>query len=131
MVEFFQHFFDLMGDTITKVVEESRASGFTHDVLKTTFLALIPKHDSPSSFNDFRPISLCNCIYKVISKTISNRLKPILSKSISKEKFGFLDGRKIHEAIGVAQETLHSIKISRKKCMIVKIDLFKAYDQIN
>ena len=102
MVEFFQHFFDLMGDTITNVVEESRVSGFNHDALKTTFLALIPKQDSPSSFNDFRPISLCNCIYKFIAKMIANRMKPILSKSISKEQFGFLDGRQIHEAIGVA-----------------------------
>jgi hypothetical protein len=48
------------------------------------------------------PISLCNCIYKIIAKIISKRIKGILSKSISQEQFGFLEGRQIHEAIGVA-----------------------------
>ena len=120
-----------MVDAITVVVEESRSQGHIHDVFKPTFLAPIPKTGSPSSFDDFHPISLCNFIYKVISKTIANRLNPILSCSISKEQFEFLDGRKIHEAIDVAQETLHSIKLCHKKCMVVKIDLSKAYDRIN
>ena len=61
---------------------------------------------------------------------IVNQLKPIFSRSISKENFGLLDGRKIHEAIEVAQETLHSIKLSHKRCMVVKIDLSKAYEKI-
>jgi len=94
-------------------------------------LDLIPKSKDPSYFEEFRPISLCNCIYKIIAKFIAVRLKPILSRNISKEKFGFLDGRQIHEAVGVAQETLHSIKRSRKKRVMVKIDLSKAYDRIN
>ena len=129
-VEFFQHLFDLMGDSITIVVEESRKKGIIYDALKSSFLSLTPKMDSPSSFDDFRPISLCNCIYKVIAKTIANKLKPMLSCNISKEKFGCLDGRQIHEAIGVAHETLHNINLTRKKCMIVNIDLLKAYDRI-
>lgn len=96
-----------------------------------TFIALIPKKEDPDSFEDFQPISLCNSIYKIIAKIIAVRLKPILSSGISSEQFGFLDGRKIHEAIGVAQETIHSIKQSNKKGVVLKIDLSKAYDQIS
>jgi hypothetical protein len=65
---------------------------------------------------DFRPISLCNSIYKVVSKIISRRIKSILSKLVSQEQFDFLEGRKIHEAIGVAQEALHNIKTGKKRC---------------
>ena len=98
--------------------------------MNSTFIALIPKLDEPDLFDDFQPISLCNNIYRIISKVIIVRIKPILSKNISQEQFGFLEGRQIHEAIGVAQEMLHSIKRNKGKCMIIKIDLSKAYDKI-
>ena len=74
---------------------------------------------------------MCTCIYKIIAKVISSKLKLFLSRNIFVEKFGFLDGRQIHEAVGVAQETLHSLKIRGKKGAIVKIDLSKAYDRIS
>jgi len=85
--------------------------------------------DDPRSFDDFRPISLCNCIYKIIAKIITRRLKPLLLEAISKEQFGFLEGHQIHEAIGVSQEGLHSPKTAIKKGTILKIDLSKAYDR--
>lgn len=66
----------------------------------TIFMALIPKVDNPSGFQNFCPISLYNRIYKIISKIISRRLKDILSRQISPEQFGFLEGQQIHEAVG-------------------------------
>eukprot|EP00253_Pinus_taeda_P014791 PITA_14791 len=130
-IELFLHFFDLIGSEITEVVEESRLKGEIYRPFNSTFIALIPKKDEPETFEDFRPISLCNCIYKIIAKVIASRLVPILSKNISMEQFGFLEGRQIHEAIGVAQEVIHSIKQKKTKGSILKIDLSKAYDRIN
>jgi hypothetical protein len=130
-IEFYMGFFYLIGADLLKVIEESRINGRIHSPLNTTFIALIPKVDDPQSFDDFRPISLCNCIYKIIAKIIARRLKPLLSESISKEQFGFLEGRQIHEAIGVAQEGLHSLKTSREKGTIIKIDLSKSFDRVN
>eukprot|EP00253_Pinus_taeda_P029408 PITA_29408 len=116
---------------ITDVVEDSRQKGVIYRPFNSRFIALIPKKDDPESFEDFRPISLCNCIYKIISKVIALRIAPILSRNISMEQFGFLDGRQIHEAIGVAQEVTHSIKTKKKKGVVLKIDLSKAYDRIS
>jgi hypothetical protein len=67
----------------------------------------------------------------LISKIIANRIKPILSWSLSKEQLGFLKGRQILDAIGMAQECLHSIKVKKSKAMILKLDLKKSYDCIN
>lgn len=101
-MEFFQHFFKSIGDELTRVVKESRVKGMIYKNFNATFLALIPKMEEPSYFEDFRPISMCNCIYKIIAKVIVVRLKPILSRNMSKEQFGFLDSRQIHEEVGIS-----------------------------
>lgn len=119
-----------MGDLL-KVVEESWREGYIHPPLNSTFIALIPKKDLLDKFDYFRPISLCNCLYKIISKIIVKRLKYILSEHISKEQFGFLEGRQIHEVIGVAREGLHSIKTKHLRGDVLKIDLSKAFDRVN
>jgi hypothetical protein len=62
---------------ILKVVEESPFEGHMHAPLNSTFIALIPKNDLPHSLEYFRPISLCNCIYKVVAKVIAKRIKTI------------------------------------------------------
>lgn len=79
------------------------------DDINTTFIALILKNDSPGCFDEFCPISLCNCLYNIISKIIVNRIRPILSQHILLEQFAFLEDCQIHEAIGTAQEAIHSI----------------------
>eukprot|EP00253_Pinus_taeda_P006943 PITA_06943 len=109
-IELFQHFFDQIDAELTELVEESRRKGEVYQPFNSTFIALISKKEVPENFEYFRPISLCNSIYKIITKVIAVWLKPILSRCISNEQFGFLDGRQIHEAIGVAQETIHSVK---------------------
>jgi len=81
-------------------MEDTRTSRRIPASFNSTFISLIPKVDNPSSLNDFKPISLCNYIYKVVTKMIADRLKRVLSEHIIEEQFGFLQGRMIHEAIG-------------------------------
>jgi len=100
-MEFYLEFLDILGVEILEVIEESRVKGVMSGALNSTFMALILKRDKPKNFMDFRPISLCNLIYKVISKFISNIIKPYLAKLISREQIGFLNNRQILEAIGV------------------------------
>jgi hypothetical protein len=84
-----------------------------------------------TSFGGFRPIALCNLVYKIITKIIAARIKTSLSVGISKEQFGFLEGRQITDAIGVVQEALHNIKVKNIKALVLKLDLIKAYDRVD
>lgn len=127
----FLGFFDVLWEDLLKVVEESRRSGRVHAPIIATFIALIPKVDKPKIFDDFRLISLCNCLYKIIAKVINLRFKVVLSEKISKEQFNFLQGRQIHEAINVAQEALHSLKSRNLSGATLKLDLSKAYDRVS
>ena len=78
-IDFFLALFDILGLDLLQVIEDSRSSGWIPASFNTTFIALIPKSDNAKTLTDFRPISLCNCVYKIISKVIAVRLKAILS----------------------------------------------------
>eukprot|EP00253_Pinus_taeda_P024332 PITA_24332 len=130
-IKFYLAFYEILGHDLLKVVEESRTTGTLYHAINSTFIALIPKTDSPSSFDDYRPISLCNFLYKIISKIIANRLRLILSRHIAPQQFAFLDSRQIHEAIGSAQQAIHSIWTRQLKGIILKIDLSKAFDRVS
>jgi hypothetical protein len=91
----------------------------------------IPKLGNFMSIDSYRLISLYNCTYKIIKKYIPRRSMFILSSVISKERFGFLKCRHIHNAIGLAQEVLHSIKKMKMPSYVSKLDLSKEYDRVD
>jgi hypothetical protein len=130
-VDFFQVGWPILGNDIWEVVEESRNSKTILQAFNATFITLISKIKGESSTDKFCPISLCNVIYKIISKLISSRLKPILPLIISQEQGGFVEGRKILDGIIVAHEVIHSLKMSKKAGMLMKLDMSKAYDRMN
>ena len=101
-IEFFQGFFDLVKGDLLKVVQESQRAGKVLGALNSTFLALIPKKQNSSSFEDFRPISCCNVIYKIIANILARCLKPILSEFITEEQFGFLFNCQIHDVVSLS-----------------------------
>ena len=101
IVDLFLHFFYLIGKDLVDSMEESRKQGYVPGNLNCTFVFVIPKKDRLEKFNDYMPISLCNLIYKVIKKVISNRINPILDRRISKDQFRFLSNRHILDAMGV------------------------------
>lgn len=78
-VEFFRASWDHVGGDITCAVKEFFRNGKLLKDMNTTAIALIPKTSEACCLSDYRPISCCNLVYKLISKIIANRLKPILS----------------------------------------------------
>jgi hypothetical protein len=120
-----------LGKDLLLVVEESRNKGYIPGILNATFFTLIPKVRKPTTFNDSRPIALCNFVYKVIAKVIANRLKGKLASCITKEKFGFLKDMLIYDVVGLAQESLHTVKTKKLSLVILKLDLKKAYDKVS
>lgn len=89
--------------------------------------------NGPSSFKEFRPISLCNTIYKLITKVLVNRLRPFLDQIIGPYQSSFLPGRGTNDNAIILQEVIHSMRKSKKKKVDVasKIDLEKAYDHVS
>jgi hypothetical protein len=126
-VEFYLHYFDLVGTKLLELVEDSKLHGKVTRAINSTFFTLIPKENHPATFDDYRPIALCNLCYKLISKIIANRIKHILSRSLSAEQLGFLKGRQILDVVGSTQECLHNIKKKNSPALILKLDLKKSF----
>jgi hypothetical protein len=105
---FYQHSWDTIKSDLTKMVRKSQLSSKLGGGTNSSFLALIPKEKGAANFSRFRPISLCNTSYKILTKVIANRIKEILPQIIPENQGGFIKGRHIADNIILVQEALHS-----------------------
>ena len=90
---FFHYFWDLIKEEVFEIMKEYREKKGVLKSINATFLTLIPKEAGANSSDKFHRISLCNVIYKIISKVIENLIKPLLPNLICSEQFGFVEDR--------------------------------------
>lgn len=101
--------------------------------LNSTFSALIAKKCTAKSVVDFSTIILYNVLYKLVSKVLTNRFKPIMHTVISSNQSDFIPGKLISDNLMVAHELLHTMRQQKKGKegkMAVKLDMSKAYDRV-
>lgn len=130
---FFQKYWGTIKADIIHLVHNFFSSGLIPSGLNHTNVVLIPKKINPVVLGDFRPISLCNVLYKVIAKVLANRLKHVLPHVVSISQGAFLPGRLITDNIIVSFEIMHYLKRRSKGkqgFMAVKLDVSKAYDRL-
>jgi hypothetical protein len=130
---FYHKYWDIIGqDIIEYSLNILNNNGSPKDI-NHTYISLIPKLSSPNFPSDFRPISLCNVILKIVTKTIANRIKNVLPSIINDQQSAFLPGRLITDNALIVFEAFHYIKRPRKKdngFVGIKLDIAKAYDNL-
>jgi len=130
---FYQKFWDIVKNDLTHMVNQFLFEGTMAQGLNDTNICLIPKTTKPNEMTKFRPISLCNVNYKIISKVLCQRLKKVLPQRISETQSTFVAGRQITNNIMIAQEMFHALRTKpgeRVKRMTIKTDMSKAYDRM-
>jgi hypothetical protein len=131
---FFQRNWRLLKKEVSAAIKLFFKDGSLPDDFNMTKTVLIPKTSDASDLKEFRPISLCNVIYKIISKCLVNRLRPHLHELISETQSAFLPGRLILDNALIAFEFFHAIHRCKKgdeSFCAYKMDLSKAYDRVD
>lgn len=128
---FFQSFWHILGPEVEATVKDFQVSKSIPKAVNSTFIALIPKMAGANSFHKFQPISLCNFIYKIVSKVLANKLKKSLSSIINLNQGGFVEGRQILDGIVTTHEVAHSMSKSGRSGILLKLDISKAYNRVS
>jgi hypothetical protein len=124
-VLFYKKYWSIVGGSVVSVVIAFFEDERLLKEVKKSLIVLIPKNHNPTNFNHFRPISLCNVVYKIIAKLLVSRLRPLLPKMISPCQSAFILGKWITENGIVVQEVLHGFKKRKLKeeNLAIKLDL--------
>jgi len=130
---FFKMFWNDVGNDLWHFVKRAFEMGSFDAATTDTLLVLIPKGDHPTSFTNFRPISLCNVTYKIIYKVLVTRLRPFLNDIILPLQSSFIPGRSTKDNAIILQEIIYHMNKKKKKKgdMVFKLDLEKAYDKVD
>ena len=130
--EFFKFFWVDLGKFILRSVNYA----YKNDSLSVTqnqgIITCFPKPNKPRQFlKNWRPISLLNVIYKLMSSVIANRLKSVLNKLINNDQKGFISGRYIGENIRTVYDILFETKQQNIPGLLVSVDFQQAFDTVS
>ena len=128
---FIKEFWGLLKPDFRRFVDEFHAHGSFPSGSNASFVALIPKISQPQSLNDYRPISLIGCMYKIVAKLLANRLKLVLPSLIDERQSAFIKNRHILHGIVILNEVIDEAIKRDKSAMIFKVDFEKAYDSVS
>ncbi|XP_042952150.1 uncharacterized protein LOC122289238 [Carya illinoinensis] len=129
----FQSNWDITGKEVSSFVLNILNNAGSLEGVNDTYIIMIPKIKNPTKVSDYKLISLCNVIYKVVAKVLSNLLKIMLPDIISVNQSAFVPCRAITDNIMVAYETLHSMSTriqGRPAYIALKLNMSKAYDRV-
>ena len=130
-MEFYKAAWPVVDKDLVIAVQSFFLYGFMPRSTNATLLSLVPKMTSAKKMSDFRPISCCNVIYKLISKIMAHRLKGILPVAIVQNQCAFLQGRLLLENVLLATELVkdyHKPQVSSRSA--IKLDISKAFDTV-
>lgn len=130
---FYQKHWHIVGKDIILTVRNFFDTGHIDSQLTNTNIVLIPKKKNPAFMTDLRPISLCNVVYKIISKVLANMLEQVIDGIIADTQSAFIPGRLIMDSIMVGYEVMHFLKRKMKGnigWMALMLDINKVYDKV-
>ena len=130
--EFYKAFWKDLKHFLFKMASESYDVGGLPNSLKEGIITLIPKPLKPrDEVKSYRPITLLNASYKILSAAVANRIKNFLPEIVSKEQTGFIKNRFIGDNTRLTYDLIHSLKEANKSALFLSLDIQDAFNSVN
>ena len=130
-VEFYEKFWTIVKNNFMNVICESYQKGVLSQTQRMAIITLLDKGKNRYLLKNWRPISLLNVDYKIITKVIATRLKKVLPKLIHINQVGYVTERKITDNIRILSDIMFYTKEFKKPGMFINVDFSKAFDSVN
>ena len=129
--KFIKRFWIILKPDILRFLDEFYVNGIFPRGSNASFIVLIPKVANPQHLEEYRPISLIGCMYKIVAKILANRMKKIMPVIIGERQFAFIEGRNLLQSALIANEVVEEARRGQKPCIVFKVDYEKAYDSVS
>jgi len=130
--DFFKVFWGKIGHFVVRALNFGYSSGELSSTQRQGVVICIPKENkSRNNLKNYRPISLLNCVYKIASSVITNRIKQFLPKLINDDQTGFLAGRYLGENTRQIYDIMHYIEENNIAGLLLLVDFEKAFDSLS
>ncbi|KAH1084030.1 hypothetical protein J1N35_023791 [Gossypium stocksii] len=137
-----EHVFELVEKRVTDDMNDSLIAQFTVEEIESAIKSMAFLHapeidrfpvEKPTNLTQFRPISLCNVVFKIVAKTLVKMMSSILGHCIDDAQGAFIPGRLISDNVLVTYEVLHCLKMrktGKNRNFALKLDMSKAYYRV-
>ncbi|XP_074266827.1 uncharacterized protein LOC141590115 [Silene latifolia] len=132
--KFFQMFWPQISQLVALALLRFLNSGVMLKEWNNTHIILIPKVEKPEQISQYRPISLCNVIYRLASKCLVNRLKLVISSIVSDSQQAFVPSRLMSDSCVITHEIMHYLNKTKRGSVsyaALMLDMHKAFDRVS
>lgn len=130
-IEVFQKCWNIVKNDVIQLFDDFHNNKVDISRLNYGIITLLPKIKEANKIQQYRPICLWNCLYKLITKVLTTRVEPYADKLINRAQTAFLKGRNILSGIMCLHEIVHETKRRKEVGIILKLDFEKAFDKVN
>ena len=131
-VEFYLRFWDTLGPLLLSVANQCFVDAELSDSMKVSVTRLIyKKRGDIKHLKNWRPISLLNVDYKIISKAITTRLSSFMHHIVSPDQSCSVPGRSIFSNVTLLCDILNHIEQTNESAILISLDKEKAFDHVD
>ncbi|PIK34638.1 reverse transcriptase [Apostichopus japonicus] len=129
--EFYSSFLDMLGEDLLGVYNNIFKTGTMSMSQRTGIVTLLPKKGDKTDPTNWRPISLLNTDYKLISKVLQIRMSKVLPTIVNEHQTCSVPGRSIHDNMFIIRDIIDYSAMKKIDCALISIDQHKAFDKVS